>query len=196
MKGIICCDIDDSLVRFDGEIGVWKRYNGKETRLTSDEFAKDPDRERPGVEYDFREFEDPKIARDSIIRGTPLIGNLRIVDQYLDKGFDFAFLTARSQEDVVTEAIADFMRHNVNGELRPLGRKFQRTLSYAVSDPKYMEVLDGLTSWERKARVLKWISEDYDEVVFLDDDFNNLEAARNLRLPNLTVIKALHENQT
>jgi len=192
MSGIVVSDLDDTLISAKVEdIAIIKHKDGKTERLSTDEFAKDKDKGKEGVEYDFSEFDDPKRIRDSIINGTPLLRNLNIIDNYLNKGYDFAFLTARGSEDIIKDVMSDFMKYkDESGHLNHLGDKFNKALSFACRDEKYCEILDGLKDFEKKAKILKIISDMYSEVVFLDDDLRNLTAAKNLHLPNLKIIRA------
>ena len=48
----------------------------------------------------------------------------------------------------------------------------------------------GRSDAEKKSNVLKYLCKKYDRVVFVDDDTKNVNSARNLRIPNLRVIKA------
>jgi len=191
-KGIVICDIDDTIIKANSaDIGIWKFKDGKKEKLSTEEFAKDPDKGKPDVEYDYSEFEDPKRIRNSIINGTPILDNLNIIDDYLNQGYDCAFLTARGCEDVIKDVMKSFWkRRDEDGELHSLGRKFKKSLSYAVNDEKYCEIFDGLKDFERKAEILKMISKLYDEVIFIDDDDKNIKAAEKLNLPNLISIKA------
>jgi len=188
---ILLCDIDDTLLQSDvNDIGIIKHKDGKTSRLSTEEFAKDVDKGKPGIKYDISEFSDPVKVRKSILDGTPLLKNLKLVDNYLDKGYDFCFLTARSCEDVIKEVMGSFMKwYSEDGEIKELGDRYKKGLSYAISDEKYCEVFDGLGHPERKAKVIKMISDMYDEVVFMDDDVNNVRFAQNLNIPNVTVIQ-------
>jgi len=196
MNGIVISDIDDTLIKADpGDIGIWKYKDGKETRLSTEEFAKDPDKDDPTVKFDYREFNEPKKVRDSIINGTPLLKNLKIIDRYLNKGYDFTFLTARGAEDIIKDVMADFMKYrDETGHLQQIGAKFKDTLSYAVNDEKYCEIFDGIKDFDRKAKVIKMIAEMYDDCIFLDDDTRNLVAVKRLNLPNVKVIRAMKES--
>ena len=114
VKGLIVFDIDDTILKVDPSLmGIYKNEPGKqEIRLTTDEFAKDPDAEDPNKRdwFDYRDFKDPMKVYNSIITGTPLIKNLKIMDNYIQAGYDFCFLTARSCEDVVKKALSDFLK--------------------------------------------------------------------------------------
>ena len=46
---------------------------------------------------------------------------------------------------------------------------------------------------DKKANVLIKLCKEYDKVVFVDDDKKNVNAARNLNIKNLKVIKAWDE---
>lgn len=194
VKGLIVFDIDDTLLKVDTDVlKVYKRIPGKpEQILTTEEFAKDPDAADPNKKswFDFRDFRDPIKVYQSIMSGTPLIKNLRIMDDYIEAGYDFCFLTARGCEETIKTALDDFLRvRNRNDKsLRKLGDTFKKTLSHAINDmtKKY----PGRSDAEKKANVLKYLCKKYDRVVFVDDDTKNVAAARNLRISNLRVIKA------
>ena len=192
VSGLIVFDIDDTLLRVKPEdIKIWKIKDGKEIGLTTDEFAKDPDSADPkaaGVRFDYREFRQPEKVWHSIINGTPLLKNLRILDDYVNAGYDFCFLTARSCEEVVKSAIDSFLRVKRNGELQELGSAFKRTLSHAVNDET--KRYPGKTDAEKKANILRELCRTHDKVVFVDDDRKNVKAARALGIPNLSVIAA------
>lgn len=191
--GIIVFDIDDTLLKADSDtIKIYKRKPGeKEIALSTEEFANDPDINDPAHKswYDYRDFEDPQKVYKSIIQGTPLIRNLRIMDSYLDAGYEFCFLTARGCEEVVKDAIDDFLlTRNKNGVLKELGSIFNKALSHAVNDA--VKQYAGKTDGDKKANILIDLCKKYDRVVFVDDDKKNVRAAKDLQLDNLTVIKA------
>ena len=194
VSGIIVFDIDDTLLKVNPDvIKIYKKNeNGTEIGLTTEEFAKDPDSSDPNKIdlFDLRDFRDPVKVYNSIISGTPLIKNLKIMDSYVEAGYDFCFLTARGCEDIVKNALNDFLRikDSETGELKELGEIFKKTLSHAVNDE--YKSYPGKDSAEKKANVLKMLCDKYDKVVFVDDDTKNVRAARGLNIDNLKVIKA------
>lgn len=194
VSGIIVFDIDDTLLRVDPDvIHVWKRNpdTGKEIPLTTAQFAEDPDASDPSKRslFDYREFRDHVIVYNSIISGTPLIKNLRIMDDYIEAGYEFCFLTARGCEETIKKALDDFLLHKSDtGAMSKLGTVFNKTLSHAINDQS--KKYPGKSDAEKKANILKMLSKKYDRVVFVDDDNKNVSAARNLNLDNLKVIKA------
>jgi len=191
LKGIIVFDIDDTLLRVNPDtMKVYKKELGKkEVALSTEEFAKDPDVEEHRDWFDYRDFRNPTKVYLSIIEGTPLIRNLRIMDDYVDAGYDFCFLTARSCEEIVKKALDDFLLHKgSDGEFKKLGDAFNKTMSHAVNDD--IKKYPGYSDAEKKANILKQLCKKYDKVVFVDDDHKNVRAARGLNLDNLKVIKA------
>ena len=196
IKGLIVFDIDDTILKVDPSLmSVYKKEPGKqEIRLTTNEFAKDPDAEDESKKswFDYRDFRDPVKVYNSIITGTPLIKNLKIMDDYIKAGYDFCFLTARGCEDVIKKAIGDFLKfRDEDGALKELGDSFKKTFSHAVNDD--IRNYPGKTDAEKKANVLIKLCKEYDKVVFVDDDKKNVSAARNLNIKNLKVLKAWDE---
>lgn len=194
VKGLIVFDIDDTLLKVDTDVlKIYKNVPGKpEQALTTEEFAKDPDAADLNKKnmFDFRDFQNPIKVYQSIISGTPLIKNLRIMDDYIEAGYDFCFLTARGCEETIKTALDEFLRvrNRDNNTLRKLGDTFKKTLSHAIND--MTKNYPGRSDAEKKSNVLKYLCKKYDRVVFVDDDTKNVNSARNLRIPNLRVIKA------
>lgn len=192
--GIVVFDIDDTLLKSNPDtIKVYKTVPGeKEIALSTDDYAKDPDATDPNKRkwYSYRDFRNPEKVYKSIIEGTPLIKNLKIMDAYLSAGYDFSFLTARSCEDVIKTALADFFKKisKEMGLFQQIDTQFKKTLSHAIND--FTKNYKGYTDSEKKANVLKEMCKQYDYVVFVDDDMKNIRSARELNLPNLKVVKA------
>ena len=193
VKGIIVFDIDDTILKVNpAQIRIYKNIPGEnEIALTTDEFDKDPDAQDPNKKkwFDYRDFRDPVKVYNSIISGTPLIKNLKIMDDYIKAGYDFCFLTARGCEEIVKKALKDFLRFkDEDGALQELGDIFKDTFSAAVNDD--FKDYSGSSDAEKKANVLKDLCKKYDRVVFVDDDHKNVRAAKDLNISNLKVIKA------
>ena len=191
--GIIVFDIDDTLLKANPKaVSIYKKEPGKlAQKLSTEEFAKDPDAADPSKRswFDYREFNDPIKVYDSIVSGTPIIKNLRILDSYVNAGYDFCFLTARSCESVVKSALEEFlMVRDKDGRLKKLQDEFKKNLSHAVNDN--IKSYPGSTDAEKKANILRKMCDKYDRVVFVDDDEKNVKSARQLGLKNLKVIKA------
>lgn len=193
-KGLIVFDIDDTLLRVGDDLCIYKKIPGtlREIKLTTAEFAEDPDAADPEKEswFDFRDMRDEQKIYNSILHATPLTRNLKIMHSYIRAGYDFCFLTARSCEDVIKQALDEFLYiHDENTyEIKKLGEIFKKSLSHAINDET--KNYAGRNSAEKKSNVLIDLCKKYDRVVFVDDDEKNLKCARDLRLPNLRIIKA------
>lgn len=197
--GCILLDIDDCLLQADSKaIGIWKNKPGeKPVRLSSEQYAKDPDAATHKDWFDYKEFRDPKKVYDSIVNGTPLLRQLRLVDQHVRAGYHLAFLTARGLQDVVDKALRAFLKYrDKDGNLVPIDKKLKSDISAAVNDMKWVEAYPTAGDPEKKAMVIKNICQKYDKVKFIDDDLKNVQAARALNLPNLQVIQASKEPLT
>ena len=192
VRGIVVFDIDDTLLRCDPDsIHVYKKdpFTGEETALTTAEFALDPDAHDHKDWFDYREFNDEEKVYQSILKGTPILKNLKLMDAYIKAGYKFCFLTARGCEDTIKSALREFLRYkDDNGNLRELENIFKDKYSHAIND-KYKEY-PGDTDAEKKANVLRDLCKKFDKVIFVDDNANNLQYVRGLRLDNLKVLQA------
>ena len=191
-SGIIVFDIDDTLLKSNSSIiKVYKTdpKTGKRTALTTDEFAKDPDAAQHEDWFDYSDFRDEAKVYRSIVEGTPIVRNLRILDAYITAGYHFCFLTARSCEETIKHAMREFIRYkDESGHLKELEDKFKENMSAAIND-KYKDY-PGSTTPEKKANVLRKLCKEYDKVIFVDDDIKNVNLAKSLKMDNLKIIKA------
>ena len=191
--GIVVFDIDDTLIQADEDVmSIGKFVDGDKKHkisLSTEEFAKDPDAKEHKDWFDFSDFQNPQKVVQSIIKGTPLLKNLRILDAYLTAGYEFCFLTARGCEDAVKYAIQTVIKYRDDkGVLNNIAPYFNKDVSAAINDSN--KEYDGRTDAEKKSNVLKEICSKFDYVVFVDDDNKNVAQAKELHLNNLTVIKA------
>ena len=192
-SGIVVFDIDDTLIQADEDVmSIGKFVDGDRKHkisLSTEEFAKDPDVKEHKDWFDFSDFQNPQKVVQSIIKGTPLLKNLRILDAYLNAGYEFCFLTARGCEDAVKYAIQTVIKYRDDkGVLNNIAPYFNKDVSAAINDSN--KDYDGRTDAEKKSNVLKEICSKFDYVVFVDDDNKNVAQAKELNLNNLTVIKA------
>lgn len=195
-KGILMLDIDDTLVKATGVYIYKKDPKGKEIRKFSPEqFAKEHTKgERAkGFSYDYRDFDNPSKLYTSIIKGEPLIKNLKMMDAHIRAGWDIGFLTARGVEDANKKAIEDWLLYrDREGNLAPIP-KGRVKYFIAINDPKRIAEVkrkaDSSGDFDAKGVFLKEIRKKYDIVKFVDDDLKNIIAARKV-LPKKNVIVA------
>ena len=191
--GIVVFDIDDTLIQADKDVvSISKFINGdrkNKISISTEEFAKDPDAKDHKNWFDFSDFQNPQKVVQSIIKGTPILKNLKILDAYLNAGYEFCFLTARGCEDAVKHAIQNVIKYrDENGVLHNITPWFNKDVSAAINDSN--KEYEGKTNAEKKSNVLREICSKFDYVVFVDDDNKNVAHANELNLNNLTVIEA------
>ena len=191
--GIVVFDIDDTLIQADKDVvSIGKFVNGdrkNKISISTEEFAKDPDAKDHKNWFDFSDFQNPQKVVQSIIKGTPILKNLKILDAYLNAGYEFCFLTARGCEDAIKYAIQDVIKYrDENGVLNNIDPWFNKDVSAAINDSN--KEYEGKTNAEKKSNVLREICSKFDYVVFVDDDNKNVAHAKELNLNNLTVIEA------
>ena len=191
--GIVVFDIDDTLIQADKNVvSISKFINGdrkNKISISTEEFAKDPDAKDHKNWFDFSDFQNPQKVVQSIIKGTPILKNLKILDAYLNAGYEFCFLTARGCEDAVKHAIQNVIKYrDENGVLHNIDPWFNKAVSAAINDSN--KEYEGKTDAEKKSNVLREICSKFDYVVFVDDDNKNVAHAKELNLNNLTVIEA------
>ena len=190
-KGCILFDIDDCLLQADSKaIGIWKEKPGEQPiRLSTEQYAKDPDAAVHKDWFSYKEFRDPEKVYASIVGGTPLLRQMRLLDAHVKANYDIAFLTARGLQDVVDAALRAFLKvKDDNGKLSPIGDRLKSEISAAVNDE--IKAYPGANDPEKKGMVIKNICQNYDKVKFVDDDLKNVNFAKSLKLPNLQVILA------
>ena len=119
----------------------------------------------------------------------PLLDNLRFMDTYLNDGYQFCFLTARGAETAVKVAIRDFLKFkDETGELKESGELYRQDISCAVGDEDIQ--YQGDTIAEKKCNVLKSLRGKFDNVIYVDDSFDDIECAKALNMKNPTTIVA------
>jgi len=183
-NNLLLLDIDKTLVDAKN-IFIYRNHpsDSVEVKLTPEEFAKDPlaHKSENKKYYDFREFRDPDKVYDSIKEhGVPIIGNLKIMDNYIKNGWNIGILTARGMEDKVHQTMLDWLMYrNENGELVNIDEKIlPRDLVFAINDET--KNYEGESDFERKANVMKKLSDRYDRVYLIDDDGKNVKAVNDL----------------
>jgi len=192
MKGIVVFDIDDTLLKVNPNfMHIYKKdpVSGEEIALTTSQFAKDPDAISHKEIFDYRDFNDESKVYNSIVTATPILNNIKLMDAYIKAGYKFCFLTARGCEETIKAALKKFLRYkDENGTLRELENIFKDKYSHAIND-EYKQY-PGQNDAEKKANILKDLCKKFDEVIFVDDNIQNVQYAKKLCLDNLKVLQA------
>lgn len=182
-KSLLLLDIDDTLLKAQN-IYIYRKLpsDEKEVKLTPQEYANDPNTKNKENKkyYDYREFRDPKKVAESIKTGMPIIPNLKMVDSYVNNGWDIGILTARGMEKVIFDSIKVWLKiKDKKGNLQDVGDKLIKDLVFAINDDN--KEYKGRTDFEKKKNVIKDLAKKYDRVWFLDDDQKNIDAVNNLK---------------
>lgn len=180
-KGILLLDIDDTLLKSDASImRIYRKLpsDKEEVALTTSEYANEHITPAVKKYYDYRDFIDPNKVFKSIIKGMPLINNLKVVDDFVKGGYDIGVLTARGCEPTVAKAINAFLKvRDKDGKLVPY--KINASRIHAVNDDD--AAYEGETDHQKKQNVLRKYADDYDYVYFMDDDAKNINALKALK---------------
>ena len=164
---LLIFDVDDTLIHTSAKIWVMK--GGKRIKTLTNSEYNDYKLER-GEEFDYREFNDPKILNKETF--TKYWSTLK--REYRD-GTHISILTARNDADMVRRF---FLRNGID---------IKAELVFAVGDPRL-----GLTGsvQEKKAKVIRdLVALGYRTLVFFDDNEGNLKAAKELEseLPGVKI---------
>lgn len=180
-NGILLLDIDDTLLKSDSSLlKIYRKLptDKEEVALTTDEYAKEHVSQDNKKYYDYRDFRDPKKVYMSIVKGAPLINNLKVVDDFYNGGYKLGILTARGCADAVKKAIKAFLKvRDKNGNL--IKAPISESDIHCVNDDK--SNYPGDTDYEKKQNVLRDYAKKYDYVYFIDDDAKNLAAVKALK---------------
>lgn len=157
---ILLFDVDNTLLESDVKVHVVK--GGKLLRkLSSAEY--NSYKLQPGEDFDYVEFEDPKILNNKSV----FLKYWDTLQREYKNGTHIGILTARSNSDM----FYDFFKNN--------GVTIKKELVFAINDPKLG--LKGNTIEERKANAIKRLIDwGYKTIVFFDDNVNNLKSAKKL----------------
>jgi len=187
-KYLLLLDIDDTLLKANNIFIHRKLPTDKSVvKLTPDQYAKEKVTPETKKYYSYEEFRDPKIVEKSIISGTPIWRNLRIMDDHIKAGWEIGILTARGLESVIDSALRKWlMFRNSDSVLVSLKNDLKRNLINAVNDE--VKIYKGKTDYEKKVNVIKdYLKKGFDKIKFLDDDMKNIKAVREMaKKENLT----------
>lgn len=186
-------DIDDTLLVSKSKIrakrpgsDVWEIFN-------SQEFAKARETLPPGTEFDFSDFDDFRKVISSLIKGTPNVEVLKIMDQAIQKGEKIGALTARGNQEGVYIALKLFLKYmDQEGNLQDLPEgALKKSYVWAISDERTKAALHKMFDVDGnianpsalKATVLQKIFGDmygFSNINFYDDDEGNIKAVNDL----------------
>ena len=154
-------DLDDTLVLTKAKIRVFDPTTGAQHELTPAEYNEYE--HLPHHELDFTDFDDMEMLKD----GQLIEWVVNILKKTMAKGKAVGIISARSAGK---KLLSDFFKHH--------GIKIHPDLIFSVNDPSTHYVGNNA---ERKQMAFEELIEmGYKKFKFFDDDFKNLEYAKNL----------------
>lgn len=163
-RNILFLDIDDTILSSDN-IYIYITYkNGISKKLTTYEFSKMKENKLKVLKIDYSEFNNPEKIKNSIIYGKPLYQNLKIIENYINNGWEIGILTARGQEKIIKNIIYKWLNKYIN-----INFKIFKKDIYAISDEK--KNYEGINSSMKKINILKkyYYNDSYNRICLIDD---------------------------
>ena len=158
---LVIFDLDDTLVKTDAKIRI---ISGKTKKVIAELTPNDFNlfKKKSGHILNFDDFEDPSILR----QGKLIHSIFSKLKYYYRKGVPVSIVTARSSSDMVREF---FLENGI--DIHP-------DLVIAINDPEFN--LEGNIA-ERKQKAIKGLIDDgYKDLIFFDDNEDNLRLAKDL----------------
>ena len=168
-NNIIFLDIDNTLL-IPQNIFIYSNN----ISYTPEEYAKLNIKQEDKINYDYSDFRDHDIIKNSILTSIPLEDNLKDIDNFVAEGFELGILTARGQENLIARIIPKWLKRKVKNKFP----RIKRDNIHGISD-QYIKY-EGKTDGEKKLNVLiKHVeSGKYDNVFLIDDNIYTIETIR------------------
>jgi len=163
---ILFLDIDDTILRSDNMFIYFKENisSNKEIKLSSNDY-KLISNKYDKSHFDFRDFDNPYLIRESILNSKPLTNNFNYIREHINNGWDLGILTARGEEEEIKKVISKWLKIN-------LGMSFnlEDKNIYAVGD-KHIKY-QGKDFSIKKLNILinYWLNTKYDRIKLMDDN--------------------------
>jgi hydroxymethylpyrimidine pyrophosphatase-like HAD family hydrolase len=171
-KKIVIFDLDDTLITSDAKIKVFDSENNELLSSLSPSQFNYHVRNKDHY-FCFGDFECEKIlGRAKLFPST-----YRSFKRYYDMGVDLSIVTARSDKKMILEFF-----DSKNVKLKP-------SLVYTIHSPKCN--FTGSISERKKQAIQDLISKGYNDIVFYEDNLENLKAAEELSSDRIK-IKTIH----
>jgi hypothetical protein len=172
---ILFLDIDDTLLTSDNIFVYFRKYlnSTNEIKLSPYDY-KSYASKYPKRHFDFRDFDDPCLIRNSILNATPLTHNFDIIRHHINNGWDLGILTARGEEKEIQKIIGDWLQIN-------LGIPFDLTLDriHAVGDIHRIYI-GNTFSWKKlNVLIWYWFNTKYDRIKLMDDNEETIDLIKS-----------------
>ena len=166
MKNILFLDIDNTLL-VPQNIFIYYNNGNISEKYTPEEYTHLHIKYEDKQYYDYSDFQDPDIIKNSIISSTPIMKTLELIKIFLDANFCLGIITARGQENVIAETIIKWLKINI--------KKYfilKRENIHGIND--HLKKYKGINDQEKKLNVLKTYINKYDNIFFMDDNLKTI----------------------
>lgn len=158
---MVIFDLDDTLVKTEAKVRIISHKTKKViAELTPKDF--NSFKKRSGHILNFDDFDDPEILR----QGRLIHSIFSKLKYYYNKGVPVAIVTARSSSDIVRSF---FLENGI--DIHP-------DLVIAINDPSAN--LEGNIAERKQKAIRNLIDDGYTNLIFFDDNEDNLRLAKNL----------------
>jgi hypothetical protein len=166
MKNILFLDIDNTLL-IPQNIFIYYKKDNIYKKYTPQEYTKLEVHIKDKKYFDYHEFQDKEIIKNSILTSIPIKKSLDIVKEHIKNNYELGIITARGQEELVAKTIQDWL-------YKQIGVKFimKRENIYAINDLK--KKYTGLNDSEKKLNILKKYIKKYTKISFMEDNLNTI----------------------
>ena len=173
---LVIFDLDDTLVKTDAKIKILHHRTRKIIReLTPEQFNQFE--KKPKHVLDFEDFDNPELLR----QGELIHSIFKKLKYYYRSGIPVSIVTARSSSEMVRDF---FLSHEI--DIHP-------DLVIAINDPDL--TLTGSIAERKKGAIQGLIDQGYTNLIFFDDNEDNLTLASSLigyKNSKIKLIKVLH----
>lgn len=170
IKKILFLDIDDTLLRSDNIFVYFKEFSSsEEIKLSPNDYKTFANLYNKN-HFDFRDFDNPYLIRNSIINSVPLTHNFEFIRNHIVNGWDLGILTARGEENEIKKIIGIWLEQHLG-----IPFNLDYTHIHAVGDihNKY----PGETYSIKKLNVLIWYwnNSEYERIKLMDDSKQTID---------------------
>ena len=173
---LVIFDLDDTLVKTDAKIKILHHRTRKIiSELTPEQFNQFEKKSKHVL--DFEDFDNPELLR----QGEIIHSIFKKLKYYYGSGIPVSIVTARSSSEMVRDF---FLSHGI--DIHP-------DLVIAINDPDL--TLTGSIAERKKSAIQGLIDQGYTNLIFFDDNEDNLTLASSLigyRNSKIKLIKVLH----
>lgn len=182
MKNILFLDIDNTLLH-PQNIFIYKRDKKGNIciKYTPQEYTKLNINLEDKKYYDYSDFRDKEIIKNSILSSKPIIKTIEIINYFIKNDFELGIITARGQEEVVAYSINIWLKLYLDYDFI-----LRRENIYAINDS--IKNYKGGNDSIKKLNVLKKNIKKFNNIFFMDDNKKTIDIINKKKIKNISTI--------